>query len=138
METGRPIKILVVEDEAITAKALEHSLKDVGYDVVGIASSGEEAIRQAARTQPDLVLMDIMLRGLIDGVSATQRIQTRFDIPVIYLTALSDNETVKRVMHSNPYGYIVKPFTEEEVYEAIEKALGQHKLKRTNKNRGQQ
>jgi CheY-like chemotaxis protein len=128
MDTGQPIKILVVEDESITARALEYSLKDAGYDVVATVSSGEEAISRAASKQPDLVMMDIGLKGMIDGISAAQRIQAQY--PVIYLTAYSDPETLKRVMYSNPYGYIVKPFVEEELYDAIEKALRRHKLKR--------
>jgi CheY-like chemotaxis protein len=130
MDTGQPIKILIVEDEHITARALEYSLKDAGYDIVATVSSGEEAIRRVASRQPDLVMMDIGLKGMIDGISAAQRIQAQYDIPVIYLTAYSDPETLKRVMYSNPYGYIVKPFVEEELYDAIEKALRRHKLKR--------
>ena len=130
METKQSIKILVVEDENITAKALEYSLQDAGYTVVAVVSSGEEAIRRAASQQPDLVLMDIRLKGLIDGVSAAQRIHARLDIPVVFLTAFSDPETLKRVMHSSPYGYIVKPFVEEELYDAIEQALRRHNLKR--------
>jgi DNA-binding NarL/FixJ family response regulator len=123
-------KILVVEDEIITAKALEKSLKDLGYDVVGIASSGEEAINKTADLRPDVVLMDIKLKGSLDGVSTAQRIHTVFNTPVIYLTAHSDTETVKRVMHSRPYGYIVKPFKEKELNAAIVRALHQHKIKK--------
>ena len=130
METKQSIKILVVEDENITAKALEYSLKDAGYTVVDVVSSGEEAISRAASQQPDLVLMDIRLKGMIDGVSAAQRIQARLDIPVVFLTAFSDPETLKRVMHSSPYGYVVKPFVEEELYDIIEQALRRHNLKR--------
>jgi CheY-like chemotaxis protein len=129
METKQSAKILIVEDENITAKALEYSLKDAGYHVVGVVSSGEEAIRRSASMQPDLVLMDIRLKGIIDGVSAAQRIQASLDIPVIYLTAHSDTETLKRAMHSNPYGYIVKPFVEKELYDAVEQALYRHGLK---------
>ncbi len=130
METKRPFKILVVEDENITARALEQSLKDVGYDVVGIVAYGEEAVRKAAHVQPDLVLMDITLKGSLDGIFAAQRIQARFDIPVVYLTAHSDDETVKRAIYSNPYGYIVKPFVEQELVDIIEKALDRHESKR--------
>ncbi|MCP4542223.1 MAG: response regulator [Chloroflexi bacterium] len=129
METKKTINILIVEDENITAKALEYSLQDAGYNVVGVVSSGEEAIRRAASKRPDLVLMDIRLKGMIDGVSAAQRIQAHLDIPVIFLTAHSDPGTFARVIHSSPYGYIVKPFIEEELYNTIERALDRHKLK---------
>lgn len=120
-------KILIVEDEMITAKDLEHSLTNLGCQVVGIASSGEEAIAKAGLTQPDLILMDIVLAGPMDGVSATQRIQSQFDVPVIYVTAYSDAQTVKRAMHSRPYGYVVKPFKEEQLRDAIGAALERHR-----------
>ncbi len=129
MKTGQPIRILIVEDEKITAKALEHSLTDAGYRVTDIVPSGEEAIRRATSQRPDLVLMDIRLKGMLDGVSAAQRIQAHLDIPVIYLTAYSDPETFARAIHSNPYGYIVKPFVDAELYDTIEQALQRHKLK---------
>jgi CheY-like chemotaxis protein len=122
-------KIFVVEDEIITAKAIEKSLKSAGYEVVGLATSGSQAIELVPRLKPDLVLMDIKLKGLLDGILTTQRIQAHFDIPVIYLTALSDDETLKRVTYSRPYGYLVKPFQEEELHETINKALQRHKEK---------
>jgi AmiR/NasT family two-component response regulator len=130
MSARQTPKIFVVEDEIITAKAIEKSLKSAGYEVVGIATSGSEAIEQVSRLKPDLVLMDIKLKGLLDGVLTTQRIQAHFDIPVIYLTALSDDETLKRVTHSRPYGYLVKPFREQELHEAVDKALQRHQEKR--------
>jgi CheY-like chemotaxis protein len=126
METKPLTKILIVEDEGITAKALEASLTDMGYLVVGIASSAWEAIEQAAHWQPNLVLMDIRLKGPPDGVFTAQQIQARMDIPVIYLTALSDDETQKRAMRSRPFGYLVKPFSQEELRDAIDQALEQH------------
>jgi CheY-like chemotaxis protein len=98
--------------------------------VVGIVSSGWEAVEQAAALQPDLVLMDIKLMGPMDGVSATQRIQTQSDVPVVYLTSYSDDETLKRVLHSQPYGYLIKPFGDQELRNAINKALYQHRLGR--------
>jgi CheY-like chemotaxis protein len=135
MDTQQPTRILIVEDEIITAKAIEKSLKDLGYEVVDIVSTGEDAFDKAASMRPDLVLMDIKLKGLSDGVTTTQRIQTYFGIPVVYLTAHSDNETVRRVMHSQPYGYIVKPFDEEELRDTIERALQQHKMKLKKKRK---
>ena len=130
MGSQRSPKVLIVEDELITAKDLEHSLKDLGCQVVGIASSSEEAIAKAGLTQPDLILMDIVLAGPTDGVSTTQRIQSRYDIPVIYVTAYSDAQTVKRAMHSRPYGYVVKPFKEEQLRDAIKTALERHRAVR--------
>ena len=120
-------KILIVEDEMITALDLKHSLTSLGYQVVGIALSGEEAIAKAGLTQPDVILMDIVLAGPTDGVSATQQIRSRHDIPVIYVTAYSDAQTVKRAMHSRPYGYVVKPFDREELRDVIEAAIERHR-----------
>lgn len=128
MLIGRAAKIFIVEDEAITVKALEKSLISLGYNVVGNASSGEVAMTKIAETRPDLVLMDIRLSGVMDGISTAQRVRARFDIPVIYLTALSDEETLKRVLHSKPYGYIVKPFDEQSLHIAVERALHQHAM----------
>ena len=85
MDTERPIKILIVEDESITAMDVAHMLRGWGWDVVGIAATGGDAIEQALSLRPDVVLMDIRLRGIMDGVSAAQRIHTRLDIPVIYV-----------------------------------------------------
>jgi CheY-like chemotaxis protein len=124
-------KILIVEDEMITAMDLRHTLTRMGYQVVGIASSSEETLARVGQTRPDLVLMDIVLKGPTDGISTTQRIQGKYDIPVVYVTAYSDVQTVKRAMHSRPFGYVVKPFTDEELQSAIEAALERHReLKR--------
>ena len=92
-------KVLIVEDEVLTARAIARGLTDLGYAVIGFARSGEEAIDMATQAQPDVILMDITLKGIMDGVSATHRIQTSLDIPVIYLTASSDAATVKRALH---------------------------------------
>jgi CheY-like chemotaxis protein len=130
MGERKAIKILVVEDDGITAEALNQALTDMGYRVVGIATSGWEAVDKTIRTKPDLILMDIKLKGLMDGVLATQRIQSQFDVPVVYLTAYADNETLKRVHHSKPYGYLVKPYAEEELRDAVTKALHQHRMEK--------
>lgn len=129
MSPRQPSKILIVEDDIITATAIEQSLKKAGYQVTGIVVSAEEAIERAGATKPDLVLMDIRLKGETDGISAAQRIQALLDIPVTYLTAHSDPETLKRVLHSKAYGYITKPFTSEHLHETIEQALEWHKTK---------
>lgn len=131
------IKILIVEDEGITAKALEAALTEMGYEVVDIVSSSWEAIEQASRLRPNLVFMDIRLKGPPDGVFTAQQIQSRLDIPVIYLTAYADDETLKRVLHSKPYGYLVKPFEEADLREAITKALSQHQMRQGNTTQSQ-
>ncbi len=127
-------KILIVEDESIVALHIENSLKTLGYTVSGIASSGEEAIEKAGNTHPDLVLMDIVLKGEIDGIGAAEHIRDHFDIPVVYLTAFGDENTLQRAKVTEPFGYILKPFKERELYIAIEIALYKHetesKLKR--------
>jgi signal transduction histidine kinase len=122
------IKILIVEDEGVLAKGLENRLKKLDYEAVGIASTGEEAIRQAQAKLPDLVLMDIKLKGEMDGIAAAQRIREHQDIPVIYLTAYNDRETLQRAKITEPYGYISKPVQERELHCNIEIALFKHKM----------
>ena len=112
-------QILVVEDEGIIAKDIQNILKSMGYAVPAIASSGEGAIKKAAETFPDLVLMDIVLGGHMDGVEAAEQIRDRFDIPVVYLTAYADNKTLQRAKITEPYGYILKPFSERELHTTI-------------------
>ena len=126
MKTGEEIdriKILVVEDQTIVALNIKNKLKNLGYDVPCTAVSGEEAIKEAEFTKADLVLMDIMLKGNMDGIEAAQIIKSRFGIPVIYLTARTDCETLERAKATEPEGYISKPFKEEDLYEIIETAL---------------
>lgn len=126
-ETPANARILVVEDEGIVAKDIQNTLKGLGYGVSALASSGEEAIDKAAETHPDLVLMDIALKGEMDGVEAAEQIRARFDIPVVYLTAYSDKKTLQRAKIAEPYGYILKPFPERELHSNIEMALYKHK-----------
>lgn len=122
--------ILVVEDESIVAKDIRSRLKKMGYQVSGIASSGEEAIQKTVETNPDLVLMDIRLKGKMDGVEAAQEIHARFNIPVIYLTAYADEDTIERARITEPFGYILKPFKERELQTAIEITLSRHEMER--------
>ncbi|MDP6776130.1 MAG: response regulator, partial [Candidatus Latescibacteria bacterium] len=103
-------KILIVEDENIVAKDIELRLKKMGHFVPASAPSAEEAIRVAGEVRPDLVLMDIMLRGDEPGTQAAGVIRERFDIPVIYLTAYADRDTLDRARVTEPFGYILKPF----------------------------
>jgi len=121
-------RILVAEDERIVAEDIQDILQNLGWAVSDIVSSGEEAISKAGETHPDLVLMDIMLDGKLDGVDAAQAIRTRFDIPVVYLTAYADHDTLQRAKLTNPYGYIVKPFEERDLHSAIEIALHKHQV----------
>ena len=129
MSPKQPTKILIVEDDIITATAVERNLHKGGYQVTGITASAEEAIELAVATEPDLVLMDIRLKGSMDGITAAQRIHALLNIPVIYLTAHSDPETLKRVLHSKAYGYITKPFTSEHLHDTIQQALEWHKAR---------
>lgn len=115
--------ILVVEDETIVAKDIQQSLARLGYDVPATATSGEEAIRKTKEIQPDLVIMDIVLKGKMDGVETAQEITRRFDVPVIYLTAYADETTLERVKTTSPAGYMLKPFQPNELRTAIELAL---------------
>jgi len=116
-------KILVVEDESVIAMHISSSLKKLGYTVLSVLSRGEDAIQKAEELRPDLILMDIMLKGEMDGIEATEQIQSRFNIPVAYLTAHGDEATLQRAKISEPFGYILKPFKEKELHVAIEIAL---------------
>ncbi len=123
-------QVLVVEDNTIVAKDIQYSLKQLGYTVPTIAFSGEEAILEAEEIRPDLVLMDIRLKGDMDGVEAARQIHERFDIPVIYLTAHSDDSTIQRAETTQSFGYLLKPFLEKELNINIQMALYKHTLER--------
>ncbi len=121
-------KILVVEDESIIAKDIQNMLKNLGYEVPAIAFTAEEAIEKAAETRPDLVLMDIRLRGDMDGIKAAEQIRSQLDVPVVYLTAYADADTLERAKLTEPFGYIVKPFEERDLHTTVEVALYRHEL----------
>jgi AmiR/NasT family two-component response regulator len=123
-------RILIVDDEIIIARELEARLQSMGYDVVDIASSGHEAIRIAMEMQPDLILMDIVLKGEIDGIEAATEIRRRIQVPIIYLTAYTDGTTVERARATEPSGYIVKPFSESELNASIEIALSAYRAEK--------
>ncbi len=127
-------KILVVEDEWIIAKQICGNLKDFGYEVGPTASTGEEAVRMAETERPDLILMDVVLNGKMDGIDAVEKIALRFDIPIIYLTAHTNQEYLKRAKQTKPFGYLVKPFKEQELYANIEMALYKHKTDKAIKD----
>ena len=137
MSDEQQTKILIVEDENIVAKDIQNTLKSLGYLVAGVAASGEEAIQKTGETRPDLVLMDIMLRGYQDGVEAAQTILAQHNIPVIYLTAYTDDKTLQRAKITEPYGYILKPFEERELHIAIEMAIHKHRMAKKLQEREQ-
>ena len=123
-----PIKILVVEDEVIVAEDIGFRLKKLGYIVTATVASGEEAIEKIAENRPDLVLMDIVLKGDMDGVTAAEKIRNRVDIPTVFLTAYADDQTLQRAKLTNPFGYIIKPFQQNDLRVAIEIALHRHEI----------
>lgn len=120
--------ILVVEDERIIAKGIEKQLKALGYGVTGLAATGEEAIQQATEDQPDIILMDIHLGFGMDGIEAADVIRSRFNIPVVYLTAHSDEATLQRAKVTEPFGYILKPYEDRDLHTAIEIGLYKSKM----------
>jgi len=122
------IKILVVEDEAVTSMDLRKSLVDLGYTVCAVATTGEKAVKYAGDLHPDIILMDIMLAGKMTGIEAAEIIRTNCRIPVIYLTAYSDDNFLARAKITEPFGYILKPFRELELKTNIEMALYKHKM----------
>ncbi len=122
------VRILVVENERIVSIDIQSRLKSLGYEVVGAAVSGEEAIEKAALHRPDLVLMDIMLDGKLDGIAAAETIRRRLNIAVIFLTAHADANTLQRAKVTEPFGYILKPFEERELHGHIEIALYKHRM----------
>lgn len=121
-------RILIVEDEAIVAADLKAKLKSLGYEVVGVASRGEQAVALAEAARPHLILMDILLAGDMDGIEAAGRIQQSCSLPVIFLTAHSDSETLARAKRTAPFGYLLKPFNERELETHIEMALYRHQI----------
>jgi PAS domain S-box-containing protein len=123
-------QILVVEDEIIIAENIQRKLKKMGYAVPVIVSSGEEAIKKVKENNPDLVLMDIVIHGNMDGIETAEQIRSCFDIPIVYLTAFADEKTLERAKITEPFGYLVKPFKERELQITIEIALYKHKMEK--------
>ncbi len=121
-------RVLIVEDEGLIARDIENMVKGAGHEVCGVVSSGEEAVEEAEKTEPDLIIMDIVLRGSMDGVEAAERIRGRFNIPVIYLTAHTDETTLDRAKLTEPLGYTLKPIEQKELLTVIEMALYKHQM----------
>lgn len=127
IEQSSMIQILVVEDESIIARDIQDCLEDLGYGVSATAATGLDAIKKATELKPDLILMDIRLKGETDGIQAAEHIWNQLQIPIIYATGFSDRETLERAKLTRPFGYILKPIEERELYTAIETALHQHR-----------
>lgn len=132
METS---EIFVIEDEIIVAADIKQNLENLGYKVTGIAAKGEEALRKLGKTRPDLILIDIMLCGDLDGIETAEQINEFYDIPFIYLTGYFDNNIIERAKLTQPSGYIIKPFDKIRLHSTIQMALYKHynlqKLKHT-------
>jgi PAS domain S-box-containing protein len=122
--------IMIVEDESIVAEDIRKSLETLGYAVSAVVPSGEKALQQAEKENPDLILMDIVLRGDMDGIDVAEQLKLRFDIPVVYLTAYSDDKKLQRALMTEPYGYILKPFEDRELHTIIEMALYKYRMEK--------
>jgi class 3 adenylate cyclase len=129
------VKILIAEDENIIAKDISITLERLGYRVLGSVRTGNDAIEKCKELNPDLVLMDIVLEGEMSGIEAAEIIMTSLTIPVIYLTALADNETLQRAKITEPFGFVLKPFDERSLHSSIELAVYKHKINRQLKEK---
>ena len=123
-------KILIVEDEAVIAIRLQERLTAMGYHIIGMSYSSEEAMEHARRLRPDVILMDIMIPGKMDGIAVANSVKTELDIPVIFLTAFSEDKIIDRAKQAEPYGYIVKPFQDRELKACVEVALFKKEMKK--------
>ena len=123
-------QIMVVEDEGIVAHDIQQTLKSLGYGISAIASTGEDALKKIYSSSPDLILMDIKLKGKLDGIKISQEIKNKLDIPVVYLTAYVDENTLARAKKTMPYGYVIKPFEKNDLRTVIELALYRHRKER--------
>ena len=123
-------RILIVEDESIVAKDIQNSLTSLGYTVVGVVAFGEDAVERVGVLKPDLILMDVMLKGAMDGIEATEHIRREHSVPVVYLTAYTDDDTLRRAKVTEAFGYLLKPFEDRELRTTIEMALYKHTMER--------
>ncbi len=123
-------KVLIVEDDMIIANFIKSKLEDMGFDVLDKIRTGEEALEKTSRLCPDLILMDVILPGKIDGINCIEQIRKYLDVPVVYLTASSDSETIERLMKTEPNGFLIKPFDERVLASAIQIAIFRHKTKK--------
>ena len=121
-------RIFITEDEQIIAEDIKYTLINFGYEVVGTAISGEDAIREIENTRPDVVLMDIMLAGEMNGIETVRYLNDRFAIPVIYITAYSDKRTMDEAFDTDPEGFLIKPIKEKQLFAAIEMAFKRNQV----------
>lgn len=117
------VNVLVVEDESIVSKDIQNTLTKLGYQVIGTASTGEKALSIVQSESPDIVLMDIMLKGDLNGIEVAKIIKAKHNIPVVFLTAYADEATLNKAKLAEPYGYIIKPFKEQDLHATIEMGL---------------
>lgn len=122
--------IVVVEDEAIIAEDIQYSLEDAGYTVPDTFSKGENVLNWLSNNTANIVLMDVMLAGELDGIETAQKIQAQWDIPIVYLTSFTNEHILQRAKLTSPFGYIVKPFKNRELFATIEMALYKHKMEK--------
>jgi len=122
------VKILIVEDEFVTGLEVRAHLEDLGYEVLDILDNGEEAVKKARELLPDIMIMDITLKGEMTGIEAADIIRKELNIPIVYLTAHSDEATVQKAVYSEPFGYLIKPFEERALYTTIRMALYKHSM----------
>jgi class 3 adenylate cyclase len=134
----KKIKILIAEDENIIALDLAENIKRLGYMVSGIARTSNEVIEKTRISKPDLILMDVMLDENTSGIDAAAEVKLLFDIPVVYLTALADNETLKRAKITEPFGYLLKPFEPRSLHTAIEMAVYKHEVNQKLRDRSRE
>jgi len=132
------VRILIVEDQFLVANDIKDNLETLGYEISAIATSGEKAVKKAGEGKTDLVLMDIVLRGEMDGIEAAEIIRSRFDLPVIFLTAYRDPKIFERAKISEPFGYLIKPFEASELHSNVEIALYKHKIEIEKKEAGEE
>src|SRR3954469_24655646 len=127
--------VLVVEDERVVAKDLQRTLTNLGYEVPVTVATADDAIRAAAERCPDLVLMDIRIKGARDGIETAEIWKSRFDVPVVYLTAYADQQTVSRAKLTEPHAYLLKPVKVDELRTAVEIAIYKHEMERRHRER---
>lgn len=127
-EDPKQTRVLIIEDEAIVAADLQDRLEQLGYEVIGTASNGPDALRLLSRDLPDIILSDIMIQGEMDGTQVALRVRELYQIPVIFLTAYSSESVVARAKAAGPFGYLLKPFEERELQITIDMALYKHHM----------
>ncbi|SPD73361.1 Two component system response regulator [uncultured Desulfobacterium sp.] len=130
VEGTSPDRILVVEDETNVAEVMRARMESFGYEVCDIVSSGKKALSAMERCHPDIVIMDIKIKGDMDGIECAGRIRAKFDVPIIYLTSFTDEKLLQRAQATEPFGYIIKPYEAKQLHIALKMALYQHRQDR--------